>query len=132
MKFGPSVLYIAVAFVLVVFMSRGCPSWCYQRHSHVGRFGFLDGGNVDVVAVEKNQQFSHFAADMFSFHCISRKQLVGVGIVGVVSLVQGSIRYCRRTEAIVEGALPASAAPQQKMRFNEWRRFESFGCRQCQ
>ena len=34
-----------------------------QRLSLVGQLGFLDSGNVDMVAVEESHQFSYFAAD---------------------------------------------------------------------
>ena len=47
----------------MVVKSHICPSWCFQRFSLVGLLGFLDSGNVDIVAVEESQQFSDFAAD---------------------------------------------------------------------
>ena len=34
-----------------------------MRLSHVGQLGFLDSGNVDIVAVGESQQFSYFSAD---------------------------------------------------------------------
>ena len=44
--------------------SHSCPSTCFQQLSLVGQLGFLDSGNVDIVAdVEESQQFSYFAAD---------------------------------------------------------------------
>ena len=43
--------------------SHSCPSWHFKRLSLVGKLGFLDSGNIDIVAVEESQQFSYFAAD---------------------------------------------------------------------
>ena len=43
--------------------SLSCPFYRLQRISLVGQLGFLDRGNVDIVAVEESQQFSDFAAD---------------------------------------------------------------------
>ena len=34
-----------------------------MRLSLVGLLGFLDSGNVDIVAVEECQQFNYFSAD---------------------------------------------------------------------
>ena len=34
-----------------------------MRLNLVGQLGFLDSGNVDIVAVEEGQQFSYFPAD---------------------------------------------------------------------
>ena len=48
----------------------------------------------------------------FAFHCISGRQLVGVG-------VQGSFKYRWHTEAEVKAAVPASAAPPPKRQFDE-------------
>ena len=63
-----------------ISMSHSCPSWRFQRLSLVDQLCFLDSGNVDIVAVEEIQQFSYSSADPFKFHCISRRQLVGVGV----------------------------------------------------
>ena len=60
--------------------SHSCPSWRFKRLSLVGQLGFLNSGNVDIVAVEESQQFSDFSADSFAFHCISRRWLVGAGV----------------------------------------------------
>ena len=38
----------------------------------------MDSGNVDIVAMEESQQFIFFSLIPFAFHCISRRQLVGV------------------------------------------------------
>ena len=43
--------------------SHSCTSWRFQQLGLVGQIGFLDIGNVDIVAVEESQQFSDFAAD---------------------------------------------------------------------
>ena len=43
--------------------SHNCPSWRFMRLSLVGQLGFLDSGNVDIVAVDKSQQLSDFSAD---------------------------------------------------------------------
>ena len=40
----------------------------------------FDSGNVDIVAVEESQQVSDFSVDSFVPHCISRRQLVGIGV----------------------------------------------------
>ena len=50
-----------------------------------------------------------------AFHCISRRQLVGVGS----RPVQGSFRYHRHTEVDIGAAMPASAAPIPKSRLDE-------------
>ena len=51
-----------------------------------------------------------FQLMQFAFHCISRRQLVGVG----VDTVQGSFRFRRHTEAEFGAALSASALRHQK------------------
>ena len=43
--------------------SHSSPSWRFKRLSLVGQLGFLDSGNVDIVAVEECHQFSDFSAD---------------------------------------------------------------------
>ena len=43
--------------------SHSCPSMCFQQLGLVGQLGFLDSGNVDIVAVEESQQSSDFSAD---------------------------------------------------------------------
>ena len=48
----------------------------------------------------------------FKFHCISRRQLVGVG----VESGNGFISISRHTEAEFGAAVPASAASPPKMR----------------
>ena len=58
--------------------SHSCPSWRHKLLIFVGQLGFLDSGNADSVAVEESQQFSYFLLIPFAFHCISRRQLVGV------------------------------------------------------
>ena len=45
--------------------SHSCPSWNFKRLRLAGQLGFLDSGNVDIVAVEECQQFSDFPADSF-------------------------------------------------------------------
>ena len=60
--------------------SHSCPSWRLQWPRLVGQLGFLDGGNVDIVTVVESQQFSDFLLIPFTFHCIRRRQLVGVGV----------------------------------------------------
>ena len=67
-------------FFLVAVKSHRCPSWSFQRLSLVGQLGFMDSGNVDIVAVVESQQISDFSADSVRIHCISRKRLVGVGV----------------------------------------------------
>ena len=47
----------------------------------------------------------------FAFHCINRRQLVGVG----VETGPGFISYRRHTEAKVGAAVPASVAPPPTM-----------------
>ena len=59
--------------------SHSCSSWRFQRLGLVDQLGFLDSGNVDIVAVVESQQFSYFSQISFAFHCISRRQLEGVG-----------------------------------------------------
>ena len=46
----------------MVVKSLGCPSWRFKRLSFIGQLGFLDNGNVDIVAAEESQQFNDFAA----------------------------------------------------------------------
>ena len=65
----------------MVVKTHSFPSWRFQRLSLVGQLGFLDSGNVDIVAVEESQQFSDFSVIPFAFHCIRRRQLVGAGVV---------------------------------------------------
>ena len=61
--------------------SHSYPSWRYRRLRLVGQLGFLDSGNVDIVAVEESQQFSDFFPLIsFDFLCIRRRQLVGVDV----------------------------------------------------
>ena len=60
--------------------SHSCPSWCFQWLSLVDQIGFLNSGNVDIVAVEETQQFSDSYAIPLAFHCISRRQLAGDGV----------------------------------------------------
>ena len=43
--------------------SHSCPSGRFQRLSLVGQIGFLDGGIVDIVAVEESQQLCDFSSD---------------------------------------------------------------------
>ena len=43
--------------------SHSCLSWHFQWLSLVGQLGYLDSGNVDIVAVEESHQFSDFSAD---------------------------------------------------------------------
>ena len=43
------------------------PSWRFMRLRPVGQLGFLDSGNVDIVAVEESQQFCDFSADSARF-----------------------------------------------------------------
>ena len=47
----------------MVVKSHRCPSWRFKRLSLVGQLGFLDGGNVDIAAVEESQQLSDFITD---------------------------------------------------------------------
>ena len=60
--------------------SHSCPSWHFIRLSLVGLLGFLDSGNVAIVAVEESQHLSDFPLIQFAFHCITRRRLVGVGV----------------------------------------------------
>ena len=60
----------------------------------------MDSGNVDIVAVEESSVILRLIP--FAFHCISRRQLVGVG----VETGPGSFRYHRHTEAEVVAAVP--------------------------
>ena len=60
--------------------SHSCPSWRFKRLSIVGQLCFLDSANVDIVAVEEVSSSVIFPLISFAFHCISRRQLVGVGV----------------------------------------------------
>ena len=42
---------------------------------------------MDIVAVEESQQFSVFSQIPFAFHCISLRELVGVGVVTVPGFI---------------------------------------------
>ena len=52
-----------MAIVLMVIKSHSCQSRRLQQFSHVGQLGFLDSGNVDIVAAEESQQISDISAD---------------------------------------------------------------------
>ena len=61
------------------------------------------------------RKVSDFAADSFTFHCISRRQLVSVD----VESGPGFISISPHTEAEVGAAVPASVAPPPKWQFDE-------------
>ena len=44
-------------------LPNSCLTWCFHRLSLVGQLGFMDSGNVYIVAVEERKPFSDFAAD---------------------------------------------------------------------
>ena len=49
---------------IVSFSLRWCSRlYRFCRLILVGQLGFLDSGNVDIVAVEESQQFSDFSAN---------------------------------------------------------------------
>ena len=50
-------------FVPVEVKSHSCLSWRSKRLNFVGQLGFFDSGNVDIVAMEKSQQFSYFSVE---------------------------------------------------------------------
>ena len=50
-----------------------------MRLSLVGQLGFLDSGNVDIVAEEESQQFSDFSADSVRVP-LHQSWTVGVGV----------------------------------------------------
>ena len=70
--------------VLLTSISRPPPLFLWRSRrsaAHPGVFSglvLLVSLFVDIVAVEESQQFSDFPLIPFAFHCISRRQLVGV------------------------------------------------------
>ena len=58
--------------------SHSCPSWRIKRLRLFGQLGFLDSGNVDIVAVEESQKCSYFYA--YSVRVPLHQTLVGVGV----------------------------------------------------
>ena len=61
-------LAIGHCVVLVAVKSLSCPSWRFMRHKLVGQLGFLDCGNVDIIAVEEFSSSVIFSLIPLAFH----------------------------------------------------------------
>ena len=70
---------MAATFVLVAIKLHISSAWRFQWLSLVGQLGFLDNGNVDIVAVVKSQQYCDFSVDSARVP-LCQSKTVGVGV----------------------------------------------------